>query len=88
MNHIRATPANITPEQFASHCNVLYVDPIASDDCEVHMPTCDEHMLPFEVSKVQSVLAQHFKGGASSGLCSLPTEVIKHLRGDALKPLT
>ena len=52
------------------------------------MPLSDEHMAPFEVSEVQEALAQHFKGDASSGLCSLPCQVIKHLRGAALEPLT
>ena len=88
VNHAPSTPRAITPEQFASHCSALYVDPSASTECKLHLPLSDEHMPPFEVSEVAEVLAQHFNGSASSGLCSLPSQVIKHLRGAALTPLT
>ena len=73
VNHMPDAPCAIPPEQFATHCRALYVDPSASEERELHMPLSDEHMPPFEVAEVQDALAQHFKGDASSGLCSLPS---------------
>ena len=40
------------------------------------------------VEEVQHALQHNFKGNVSSGLCAIPSQLFKHMRGDSLVPLT
>jgi hypothetical protein len=41
----------------------------------------------FTAAELGDTLVYHFNGSVSSGMCSVPSQVVKHLSGEALEPL-
>lgn len=76
--------AALAPETFATHLGNLFHDPAAGPEAHHLAPISDfEAITPEEVG---DVLEHHYNGSVSSGMSTLPSQVIKHLSGDALKP--
>ena len=85
MLHSEADPLGVTPAQFATHLRSLYYNPAAEPQPFTFPPADDWEDIT--VDELQQALGSSFNGSASSGLCPVPTQVIKHLTGAGLKPL-
>ena len=46
------------------------------------------NMPAITVEEVHHALQHNFQGNVSSGMCALPSQLYKHMRGDSLVPLT
>ena len=89
VNKAPHTPPNITADQFAAHCSALYTDRDAAPAATSQPTPLDaSQMPPVTAEELEEVLTKHFKGGVSSGLSVLPSQVVKHIRGKALVRLT
>ncbi len=68
----------------ADHMRNLFFDPTAPPDAIPPLPIPDfEEIDAAEIA----VCLPRFRGAASSGMCPLPSQVVKHLAGEALTPL-
>ena len=76
----------VTPQQFAEHSRQLLSELGAQEGAQQHATPLD--MPAITVEEVQHALQASFKGNVSSGLCALPSQLYKHMRGDSLVPLT
>ena len=75
----------VPPAAFATFLGELYFDHEAGPEAAPPVPITDfEAFTPEEVG---DTLVRHYNGSVSSGLCPVPSQVVKHLAGDALIPL-
>ncbi len=77
-------PAGVPPPAMATHMRSLFFDPTAPPDAVPTLPIPDFE--PIDAAEIATCLPG-FRGAASSGMCPLPSQVIKHLAGEALTPL-
>jgi hypothetical protein len=78
-------PPAATPATFASRMGELFLDPAADPEVSPVTPITD--FPDITALELADVLARSFKGNVSSGMCPLPSQVVKHMAGDALEPL-
>ena len=75
----------VGPAEFATFLGDLYFDQEAGPEAAPPVPIVDFE--PFTADEVGATLTGHFNGSVSSGMCPVPSQVVKHLAGDALVPL-
>jgi hypothetical protein len=75
----------VSPAVFATELGNLFFDPNATPECAPTIPITDFE--DFTASELGATLVSHFNGSVSSGMCPVPSQVIKHLTGEALAPL-
>jgi hypothetical protein len=80
----RTDPA-LPPQTFAEHFKQLFYN--ATDDPEASPPTHLPDFSPITAAELHSVLGAKYNGAVSSGMCALPSQIIKHLHGACLNPL-
>jgi hypothetical protein len=81
--HPHTHPA-LPPATFATFLGELYFDGTADPEAAPPVPISDFE--PFTAEELEAALPK-FKGAASSGMCPVPSQVVKHLAGAALTPL-
>jgi hypothetical protein len=62
----------------------MFFDPAACPEVAPPLPITDFE--PLTAEELEGARAR-FRGAASSGICPLPSQVVKHISGDALTPL-
>jgi hypothetical protein len=62
----------------------LFFDPDAGPEAAPPVPIADFE--PFTADELAFTLGR-FRGSAASGMCPIPSQVIKHIAGDGLVPL-
>lgn len=75
----------IAPTNLTSHLKSLFNDPTAPPEAAPDLPISD--FADITPEELQEVLHTKYRGGASSGLCPVPSQVIRHLAGKALPPM-
>lgn len=73
------------PAVFANYLGNLFFDREAGPEAAPTVPITD--FADFTAAELGDTLVHHFKGSVSSGMCPVPSQVIKHITGDALVPL-
>jgi hypothetical protein len=70
---------------FASYLGNLFFDAEAGPEAAPQVPITEFE--DFTATELGDTLVRHFRGSASSGMCPVPSQVVKHLTGEALAPL-
>ena len=79
------TMAAVDPTVFADHCNQLYA--ARAHSIAQPMPAPGAVFPPFTTCEVAAALHNGFKGNVSSGMCHVPSQLVKHLGTGATAPL-
>ena len=74
----------VPPAAMADHMRDLFFDPTAPPDAVPPLPIPDFEAI--DAAEIAACLPK-FRGAASSGMSPLPSQVVKHLAGEALTPL-
>ena len=82
-SHAHAQSA-VPPAQFATALGQLFFDPDAPPEAAPTTPITD--FTDFTAEELAEALPR-YNGSVSSGMCPVPSQVVKHLAGDALVPL-
>lgn len=75
----------LAPQALARHFGHLFTDPTAPPEAAPALPIAD--FVDITPEELAEVLSTKFKGGASSGMCPVPSQVVRHMAGKALVPL-
>lgn len=70
---------------FVEHFKQLFYS--ANADLEASPPTPLPDYSPITAAELQGVLGDKFRGNVSSGMCPLPSQLVKHLHSACLQPL-
>jgi hypothetical protein len=82
-SHPHSAPA-VPPQHFASFMGGLFFDPEAGPEAAPVVPI--HSFEPITAEELDGARSR-FRGAASSGMCPLPSQVIKHLAGECLEPM-